>query len=310
MGMKHKIMKRSRRQKNSNDTKKKYILLLVILLSLLLVIIITVVSFKSQEGYSCLDKQEEWANDTIVVITAKVWYVSDFNASIPRHANQLGKPISPQKRAETVLKNHIDYLNIALGNSRIPFRFISWGSVQDIGLKDSQITGTSDAVFERLLTRFDHIDDGRSRVYQTADMVILYLNSPMKSEVNPNQRVYGICNKRSNAILLKGQYGNGWLFAHEVGHCLGGGHLRPEYVMEGNVDSNFAYCPPDGNYGTIDSYPWECAKGPNGKHRVKAPYFSNPKVCHEGVPTGDAIITMLSSLRKTDLRLKNLEAIA
>ena len=59
----------------------------------------------------------------------------------------------------------------------------------------------------RWLTRFDHIDDGRSRVYQTANMVILYLNTPMKSDVNPNQRVYGICNKRSNAILLKGQYG-------------------------------------------------------------------------------------------------------
>ena len=86
-----------------------------------------------------MDKYVEWSNDTIAVITAKVWYVSDFNASIPRHANQVGKQISPQIRAETVLENHIDYLNIALGNSRIPIRFISWGSVQDIGLKDSQI---------------------------------------------------------------------------------------------------------------------------------------------------------------------------
>ena len=59
-------------------------------------------------------------------------------------------------------------------------------------------------------------------------------------------------------------------------------------VMEGNIDSNFAYCPPEGNYGTIDSYPWECGKGPNGKRRFKAPYFSNPKVCYQGVPTGDA----------------------
>ena len=51
--------------------------------------------------------------------------------------------------------------------------------------------------------------------------------------------------------------------------------------------TNFGYCPPDGNYGTIISYPWHCNKGTNGKTRVKAQYFSNPKVCHEGVPTGD-----------------------
>ena len=100
-------------------------------------------------GNSCFDTLSEWPNDTIAVITAKVWYVSDFNASIPRLANQVGKQISPQKRAETVLENNIDYLNVALGNSLIPIRFISWGSVQDIGLTDSQISGTSDAVFER-----------------------------------------------------------------------------------------------------------------------------------------------------------------
>ena len=52
--------------------------------------------------------------------------------------------------------------------------------------------------------------------------------------------------------------------------------------------TNFAFCPPDGNYGTIDAYEWKCPKGPNGKKRKKAQYFSNPDVCHEEVPTGDA----------------------
>ena len=31
-----------------------------------------------------------------------------------------------------------------------------------------------------------------------------------------------------------------------------------------------------------------CPKGPNGKSRERAPYFSNPDVSYEGVPTGDS----------------------
>ena len=32
-----------------------------------------------------------------------------------------------------------------------------------------------------------------------------------------------------------------------------------------------------------------CPNGTNGKWREKAPYFSNPDVCYQGVPTGDAL---------------------
>ena len=52
--------------------------------------------------------------------------------------------------------------------------------------------------------------------------------------------------------------------------------------------TNFAFCPPRGNYGTICAYQWTCPNGPNGQPRKRAPYFSNPKVSYEGVPTGDA----------------------
>ena len=31
-----------------------------------------------------------------------------------------------------------------------------------------------------------------------------------------------------------------------------------------------------------------CPNGPNGHARQEAPYFSNPNVFHEGVPTGDS----------------------
>ena len=52
--------------------------------------------------------------------------------------------------------------------------------------------------------------------------------------------------------------------------------------------TNFAYCPPDGEYGTIEAYVWNCAKGPSGENRGKVPYWSNPNVMFEGVATGTA----------------------
>ena len=103
-------------------------------------------------GNSCLDYGEEWPNEKITIITAKVWYVSDFNGYIPQQIiNKLGKKVTPQLRAEIILENNIDYLNIALGNSQIPIRVRAWGSVQDIGLKNSEMIGTSDEVIQRSL---------------------------------------------------------------------------------------------------------------------------------------------------------------
>ena len=50
--------------------------------------------------------------------------------------------------------------------------------------------------------------------------------------------------------------------------------------------TNFAYCPPDGEFGTIEAYVWNCAKGPSGESRGKVPYWSNPNVMIDGVATG------------------------
>ena len=50
--------------------------------------------------------------------------------------------------------------------------------------------------------------------------------------------------------------------------------------------TNFAYCPPDGEFGTIESYPWNCANGPSGKSRGKVPFWSSPTVTKDGVVTG------------------------
>jgi hypothetical protein len=63
--------------------------------------------------------------------------------------------------------------------------------------------------------------------------------------------------------------------------------------MSSGVDyggrTNFAYCPPAGEYGTIEAYMWNCKRGPSGERRGKVPYWSNPNVKFEGVATGSQI---------------------
>ena len=103
---------------------------------------------------------------------------------------------------------------------------------------------------------FGDSEAGRTRLYQTADVVLLLLNNGMKD-------AYGVCNSNLHApegtqkeyrfavfaasyckifreylsynLMIKhgtidtffAFLGNGWLFSHEAGHCIGGDHLKP-----------------------------------------------------------------------------------
>ena len=104
--------------------------------------------------------------------------------------------------------------------------------------------------------------------------------------VVPNFLPISICTNRIYSAFSS-HLGSTWLFAHEVGHCLGGHHLRPKHVQS-KTRTNFGFCPPNGNYGTIEAYEWRCPNGINGNKRKKAYYFSNPNVFYERVATGDA----------------------
>ena len=91
----------------------------------------------------------------IVTVTAKVWYVSDYAGKyIPKATIQswgTGND-TPKHKAQAVVKENLDYFNWALANSEIPMRFVQWGSVQDIGQTEAQITsggGDSKVVFDK-----------------------------------------------------------------------------------------------------------------------------------------------------------------
>ena len=98
----------------------------------------------------CPISGKDWPmpDEGIVTITAKVWFVSDFNGSVPDNVKHSWNKDTALKRAQAVVENNMNYLNMALGNSMIPIRFQVWGSVQDIEKTDEQISGTTQKVLD------------------------------------------------------------------------------------------------------------------------------------------------------------------
>ena len=88
------------------------------------------------------------------MVTAKFWFVSDFhgnnyiqyyggggkwNDSIPEKIKNSWNQDNPFNRAQSVVDKYVKYMNLALVNSRIPIRYMQWGSVQDIGQTEVEI---------------------------------------------------------------------------------------------------------------------------------------------------------------------------
>ena len=109
---------------------------------------IIVTFYRRLTASHCPESGRNWPlqHKDIVTITAKIWFVSDFNGS--HYFNRPWNEKTPFERAQAVVENNVNYLNVALGNSMIPIRFKVWGSVQDIKKTDEQISGTTQKVFE------------------------------------------------------------------------------------------------------------------------------------------------------------------
>ena len=79
---------------------------------------------------------------TIVTVTAKIWYVSDFTGgnNFPQSViDTFDGEDTAQKRAEAIVKSNLDYMNFALANSEIPMRYIAWGSIQNINKTEAEM---------------------------------------------------------------------------------------------------------------------------------------------------------------------------
>ena len=78
-------------------------------------------------------------DDTVAVITAKIWYVSDFDGKVPENVSDSWDENTPAKRAEATVNANLEYLNSALTNSKLPIKYVVWGEIQDIGMTDAEI---------------------------------------------------------------------------------------------------------------------------------------------------------------------------
>ena len=83
-------------------------------------------------------------DDTIATITAKIWFVSDFDGQVPQSVIDTWDENTALNRATATVYSDLDYLNFALANSDLPIRYVVWGDIQDIGQTDAEIAGPED----------------------------------------------------------------------------------------------------------------------------------------------------------------------
>ena len=97
-----------------------------------------------------------------VTVTAKVWYVSDFQ----------GDP-------ESLADIYAEDMNLALARSNIPITYIRWGSVQMLPVSHTDIETEGSTWITRLrnfVNSFGDTKEGRRRLKQCADHMVEIVN--------------------------------------------------------------------------------------------------------------------------------------
>ena len=167
---------------------------------------------QSDDFYYCDDGKE-------VTMTAKFWYVNDFEGG--------------QENAEAIVEKFVATTNEALSNSKVPIKYQKWGSVQQHPLTNGELSGQyqidgteSNELFVKSMG--ENLED-MEYLKQTADHMVLLYNT-LGSEPN---RCWGFYYNDEwwngnpfRTIIVTGTMDNDETFAHEAGHCMGAMHNR------------------------------------------------------------------------------------
>lgn len=207
--------------------------------------------------------------DQQVTITAKFWYVSDFDGG--------------QDNAEAVVEKFIETTNTVLSNSEIATTYQKWGSVQELPLTNEDAQSGDGKDNELFIDSLGTDLASYEYLKQSADVIVLLYN-----HLSYPNRCAGFDHDDAWwttywTIVVTGTMDNDLTFAHEAGHCMGAMHNREESVRDED-DINYGYCLPGTPYGTVMTYLNTCTEGQN----TRIPYYSNPEVSYEGHPTGTA----------------------
>jgi len=211
------------------------------------------------------------SDNEVVTVTAKFWYVSDFEKE------------NPEAQADS----YVDAINQAFKDSKIPINYKRWGSVEKVPITHAQFSSPRrswqrSAVF---LNAFGDNEEGRQRLKESADHMVIMVNQMYKAYSCVNFAPWADPKYKDTYATISVTYDDPGLFAHEAGHCLGAMHDRytTNSMNKKDKDYNHGYCLPNSKYATIMSIKHNCP----APERQRILYYSNPDVSYEGIPTGD-----------------------
>merc|ERR1712117_626843 len=208
------------------------------------------------------------SDDHQVTVTAKFWYVSDF-----------------QGDAESLANTYAEEMNAALARSNIPITYIRWGAVQMLPVTHADIVTEGSSMPDRhrnFINSLGAQEENRLTLKQSADHIVVMTNyfrgafgclifGPWEQGYTQYYPTITI------SINMTGT------FTHEAGHCLGAMHDRITMGIPDDSNYNYGYCLPDSPYSTIMAYYSNCP----APERTRILHFSNPDILYEGIPTGD-----------------------
>merc|ERR1719310_41214 len=218
---------------------------------------------------SNLDRSSD--ND-VVTVTAKFWYVSDFEKR------------NPEAQADS----YVNAINQAFKDSRIPIKYKRWGSVDKLPVTHAQFS-TPRRHWQRslvFLNAFGDNERGRQRLKESAGHMVIMANKMYgKAWSCVNFAPWSDRKYKDTYSTFAVTYDDPGLFVHEAGHCLGAMHDRYTTTTMNKHDKkyNHGYCLPNSRYATVMSYTRNCP----APKRQRILYYSNPDVRYKGIPTGD-----------------------
>jgi len=208
-----------------------------------------------------------------VTVTAKFWYVSDF-----------------QGDAEYLADNYTREMNAALSRSNIPIDYIKWGPVEMLPKVHADIdtdgsTTNYEIRHQNFLDSFGDSEEGRQKLKQSADHMVVMLNHVTDVRGPYSCVIFGPWKPGYTEYYatLSISYNMSDTFVHEAGHCLGAMHDRYTLNNPTYPAYNYGYCLPNTPYATVMAYTDNCPP----PQRESILHFSNPDVSYQGVPTGD-----------------------
>jgi len=204
-----------------------------------------------------------------VTVTAKFWYVSDFDGD-----------------AETLADTYALEMNAALARSNVPITYRRWGRVQMLPVTHADIETEGSSHTDRLrnfLNSHGDSEEGRQTLKQSADHMVVMVNPVQGPYSCVIFSPWGGNDYTDTYATFSVSYDMTGVFVHEAGHCLGAMHDRFTMNEPHDPAYNYGYCLPDSPYATAMTYTRSCP-APR-RHRIL--HFSNPAVTFEGIPTGD-----------------------